>query len=272
MTGYIAAPQTKEDKTLHTPHPTSPWKLLCLVVCLLLLPYTTAHAEEKKEVETSAMGASLLQPGEVAMTFGVGFPDAFFRFDFANSESINLAAQIKFNYNLSIPFFGANVFATMPTRFGIVQNSELNFALLAEPGIYLGGGHFDGFYIGIPLNLGALFSLHLVPKLSINFGIEFPMLLAFDVTNGTRTINGFGDKINPIGFNLPIEFVVGAEYRINKQLALFARLSGGPSLFVGTLAELESAATPGNSGRPVDSVIATGVLRFAIGLVYRRNP
>ncbi len=232
-------------------------KALFLWQLIVILSLGMGFSRTVEAKDSSIMGGSLLSLGETALTFGVGFPDLTFRFDFANSEKFNFATQVKFNYNFGFPFFGANLFLTAPMRFALPSNELLSVALSLEPGFFMGGGYLKSFFLGFPLGLGLLFTLHAVPKLPINFGIEFPMTFSFEPTY----------KGNVFGFNMPIELFGGVEYRLNKVIGLFAKVSGGPFLFFGNIAQHYSREEP---NMKYQNVIVTGSIRFLTGIIWRR--
>ena len=227
-----------------------------LIIFLVVLLFGTGFFRTASAKNSSIMGGSLLTLGETALTFGAGFPDLTFRFDFANSDKFNFATQVKFNYNFGFPFFGANLFLSAPMRFAIISDSFLSMAILVDPGFFLGGGYLKSFFLGFPLDVGLLFTLHVVPKMAINFGIEFPMTFSFEPTN----------KVNVFGFNLPIELFGGIEYEISKAIAVFARLSGGPYIFFGNIAQRHTV----NQLNQYDDVFVTGSIRFLAGVIWRR--
>lgn len=233
--------------------------LLCLVL-YVLIGVGQAQAEEVLEAEgpTTVLGGSLLSTGETALTFGGGFPDVLFRFDFANAPWWNLAGQVKLNYNFGLPFFSFNAFITAPVRLKLIRQPKWTLALMTDLGLFLGGGGaLERFRFGFPLGLGGMVTLHLVNKWSFNFGIDFPMVLSIDPS----------DSNNAIGFNFPIELVAGFEVELNRAWTLFLRLSGGPYLYFGNVAQVFTrvGSTPG------DDLFVSGSIRAMIGVIWRRN-
>lgn len=222
------------------------------VVCVLWLCAMGWSSSAKAETST-AFGGALLRGGEVILAGGVGFPEAFFHFDFANSSQFNLAFQARVNYNLGLPFFGGFGFVSIPMRIGIVQDPKFSFALKLDPGGFLGGsGNVLPFLAGVQLGIGALFSLHVVERFNLNFGVELPMLLSFDVEN----------RVSVVGFHLPIELLIGGEVEINEQLSLFANVSGGPYVYFGNLARRLTFFA--------GDAVVSGSFRFLVGVIWRR--
>ena len=235
-------------------------KRWCLVVGLLVgmgWGQLAQAATPKEEMGPSTvLGGSLLDLGEVALTFGAGFPDLMFRFDFANSKRINLAFQTKINYSFGMSHFGGHIFVTAPVRFGIIQSTPLSFAVSVESGAFFGGGQLERLFFGIPVELAGLFSLALGHGWVLNFGLELPMTFSFEG----------GNTLDPFGWNIAMEGMVGAEYRLNSSLSFFAKLAGGPHLFVGNIASLldqDAKQTP-------NGVFVSASLRLLVGIAWRR--
>lgn len=211
-------------------------------------------AQNVGAVDSTSIGASLLDEGEVALTFGVGFPDLMFQFDFANSKSVNLAFKAKFNYNHGFSVFGTSASGTFPLRIGFAQESKLSMALKLEPGFFMGyfAGEIDSLVLGIPLGVGFHFSLQAIEKLIVTFGMDLPMMLLFEPTSRGKVAS----------FSLPFEFSGGVEFEVDENYSIFARLNVGPMLYIGRVAERLNAAK--------SSVYLSGTARFMFGVVWRR--
>jgi len=222
--------------------------------CLLFSSLSAAEARSGSTI----FGGKLLEEGEVAMTFGAGFPDVLYQFDFANSKTFNLALKARFNYSMGFSSYAVNGYVTAPLRIGIVQDSKLTFALKVEAGLFAGvllddtqGGNFS---IGIPLEVGALFSLRVLDQLSVNFGVEIPMLLAINTT-GLNDITTFIFSLEAMG---------GVEYFLNENFSLYLQVAIGPQFFIGELGRLF------NRNKDFSNVSVGASGRFTAGLIWRR--
>ncbi len=233
------------------------WVVRWTLVVLLVVVGTSRSAQ----ANSSALGGSLLEQGEVAITFGGGFPDAFVQFDFANSKRFNLAMKARANYNFGFPFFGLHAFVSAPMRINLmpISKKKLQFALSLEPGGFLGGSGIHGFHFGFLMGVGGLVSYQVNNKLNLYGGLDFQFHIGFEPDAGsTLNISGFARPT--IGLHLPIEVVAGAEYTINENYALFGRVAIGPMIFAGNLgAILHPSATA-----------VHGSARLWIGAVWRR--
>lgn len=215
-----------------------------------------AHAEG-----SSALGGSLLEQGEVAITFGGGFPDALVQFDFANSKRVNLAMRARINYNFGFPFFGFNIFASAPLRINVmpISKSKLQVAVTLEPGAFIGGGALYGLHLGFLIGAGALVSYQINNKWNIYGGLELQFHIGFEPDAGSA-FNPSGIIRPVVGFNLPIEAVFGAEYKLNESYSLFARIAIGPMIYAGNM---------GAVFNPTGTAVH-GSGRLWVGAVWRR--
>ncbi|MCB9640537.1 MAG: hypothetical protein H6728_03380 [Myxococcales bacterium] len=227
------------------------WRRACLVVLCGL--WFGLGSQQANAGTSTAFGGALLGQGEVILAGGVGFPEAFFHFDFANSSQFNLAFQARINYNLGLPFFGGFGFINVPMRIGIIQDNKFSFALKLDPGGFIGGnGSQLPFIVGFQLGVAALFTIHVMERFNLNFGVELPMLLSFDPNN----------RLTEVGFHLPVELMVGGEVEINEKFSVFANVSGGPYVYFGNLARRLTFFS-------TDAYVS-GSFRFLVGVIWRR--
>jgi hypothetical protein len=224
------------------------------------------------EAGTSTIfGGSLLEEGEVAQTFGGGYLDAFYQFDFANSRSFNLALRFRANFTHGFPFFGIYGHVSAPIRIGLIKQpasrfvrgkkapdkdaSPLSLAIHLTPGVFVGWGADQtvqvGIMFGATLGLGLMFSYQVSPTLIVNFGMDFPMFLSIEPSNARAV---------PLGFNLPMLVSGGVEYEVNESMSVFAKAGIGPVVYMGNMA--------GNIGP--DDVAVHGEARLWLGLTWRR--
>ncbi len=231
--------------------------LLC--VCCLWLggSATVAHAKD-----STALGGSLLEQGEVAITVGGGFPDVLLQFDFANSKRVNLAMRARINYNLGFPFIGLHVFVSAPLRIALYQRAKWSVALQLEPGVWSGAGVYLGTSRPYGLNLGFMMgvsgiaSYQVHAKVNLFFGLETQFVFGWEpeavtLSSGVRSV---------FGLQVPIEAFFGVEYKLNENFSLFARVAFGPRIYSGNLGGFFSSFDVGGS--------ATG--RLWGGVVWRR--
>lgn len=228
-------------------------------LCLFLHGASSpAYAEES----SSALGGSLLEQGEVAITVGGGFPDLLVQFDFANSKRVNLAMRARLNYNLGFPFFGFHAFLSAPVRISLYRQSKWSVALQLEPGVWAGGGVFAatsvpyGFILGFMVGASGIASYRAHSKVDLQLGLEAQFLFAWEPT----ATSGFNFSRDIFGVQVPIEAFFGIEYRLNESLSLFGRVAIGPQIYVGNLGKFLAASGLGVSG--------TG--RLWGGVVWRR--
>lgn len=239
------------------------WWLVC---CLCVLCCVGAQRSAEATVST-VFGGSLLEEGEVALTFAVGFPDGFFQFDFANSRSFNFALRGRFNYNFGFPFFGGYPVISAPMRIAIIKPaasqfkrgkaapdpdaSPLTMSIQLDPGFGLGFSSAHSTMLGFSLGVALMLSYRVLPKLHVNFGFDIPLFFSLEPGN-VRNV--------PFGVNLPLEAVGGVEYEVNENATLFARLSVGPIVYIGGMAGNFTAG----------DVAVSGIARLWLGLIWRR--
>lgn len=207
---------------------------------------------------SSVLGGSLLDEGEVAISAGIGFPDAFVQFDFANSRRLNLALRGSIQYNYGFPIFGVYGSISAPLRIGLIQPpsfrikdgrvlpetrtfSPWSASIQIHPGLLFMGisPEVHQYTFGVSLGLSVIVGYQVSPKLHVFFGLDFPMSLTIEPSNVRNA---------PIGFNLPIEAVGGVEYNVHPKWSLFARLAIGPMVYWGQFARQFALAENAVSG------------------------
>ena len=113
----------------------------------------------------------------------------------------------------------------VPLRRNIMPGDRLNVAVHVDPGvsIYSIAGQASA---GVGGPVGVVAGYNLDPRLTVDVGVDLPILLSF---------------ANPTAFLFGPLFGAGAEYLIDKNLSVSAKLRVGPEFTLGTHSGSEAA-------------------------------
>ena len=150
--------------------------------------------------------------GNVVLQAEAGWPGIGFTYLKGLDERSDIGVHLGLNYGFEGTTNAVNgVNVAIPYRRTIADWGDTTMAFRMEPGISVYGNNGVLFGIGGPL--GVVAGFHVSPPLTLDVGADIPVLLSFS---------------NPAGFMFGPEVGAGAEYLIDRNLALTARFRVGP--------------------------------------------
>ncbi len=131
-------------------------------------------------------------------------------------KGLDERSDIGFHLGLNYGFEGttnrvSGINLAVPYRHTLASSGDTSLAFRMDPGISIYGNNGVLFGIGGPLGIVA--GLRVSDPLTLDVGADIPILLSFS---------------NPTGFLFGPEFGAGAEYLIDRNLAVTARFRIGP--------------------------------------------
>jgi hypothetical protein len=141
-----------------------------------------------------------------------GWPGIGFTYLKGLDERSDIGLHLGFNYGLegtTNSVAGVNI--AIPYRRTLATTGDTSFAFEMQPGISIYGNNGVLFGIGGPF--GVVAGFHVSTPLTLSIGADFPVLISFS---------------NPAGVLFGPEFGGGAEYLIDRNLAVTARFRIGP--------------------------------------------
>ena len=156
-----------------------------------------------------------------------GWPGIGFTYLKGLDERTDLGFHVGFNYGLegtTQSLAGLNL--AIPYRRALGTMGDTTIAFRSDPGLSIYGNNGTvRFGVGGPIGIVAGFKMD--PRLTLDIGADVPVLLSFS---------------NPAGFMFGPQFGGGAEYLLDKNLAVTARVRVGPQFSLDTAG---SSATTG---------------------------
>jgi opacity protein-like surface antigen len=177
------------------------------------------------EANWSATAGRTVGAGSSMLQAEAGWPGIGFTYLKGLDERSDLGFHVGFNYGLegtTNRVTGINL--AVPYRRNLVSG-DTDIAFQMQPGISIYGN--DGVLFGIGGPVGVVAGFHPSPLLTLDVGLDIPVLLSFS---------------NPAGFMFGPQFGGGAEYLIDRNLAVTARFRVGPQF------GLTSAGTSSQTG------------------------
>lgn len=169
---------------------------------------------------TSGAGNSVLQAE-------AGWPGIGFTWLKGLDERTDLGLHVGLNYG----FEGTSNSATgfnfaVPFRRTLATMGDTSIAFDAQPGVSIYNNNGSAL-VGVGGPVGVVAGFQVSPQLTLDVGADVPVLLSFS---------------NPTGFLFGPQFGAGAEYLIDRNLAVTARFRVGPRF------ALDSAGTESQTG------------------------
>jgi hypothetical protein len=150
--------------------------------------------------------------GNVVLQAEAGWPGIGLTYLKGLDERSDIGVHLGLNYGFegtTNAVTGVNV--AIPYRRTLVSDGDTTLAFQMQPGISVYGNKGVLFGIGGPL--GVVAGFHVSPPLTLDVGADIPVLLSFS---------------NPAGFMFGPQLGGGAEYLIDRNLAVTARIRVGP--------------------------------------------
>jgi hypothetical protein len=201
-----------------------------------ILAFVLAWPTRAQLVETSvepygdgnwtATAGRTVGSGNAVLQAEAGWPGIGFTYLKGLDERSDVGLHVGFNYGLegtTDSVAGVNV--GVPYRRTLATTGDTDLAFHMQPGISLYGN--DGAMFGIGGPIGVVAGFRVSPPLTLDVGADFPVLISFS---------------NPAGFRFGPQFGGGAEYLIDRNLAVTARVRVGPQF------ALESGGTSSQTG------------------------
>jgi hypothetical protein len=151
--------------------------------------------------------------GNSSVAAEVGWPGIGFTYLHGVDERTDWGFHAGFNYGLegsSRSLTGLNL--AIPYRHTLGTLSDTAFAFQVQPGLSFYSSE-GSVLVALGGPIGIVWSFKLDPSLTLDLGVDVPILISFS---------------NPAGFLFGPEFGGGGEYLIDRNLAVTARLRIGP--------------------------------------------
>ena len=160
--------------------------------------------------------------GNAVLQAEAGWPGIGFTYLKGLDERSDVGFHIGFNYGIegtTTTVAGVNL--AVPYRRTLATTGDTAIAFQMQPGAYLYGSHDNngGVMFGLGGPFGVVAGFHVSPPLTLDVGADFPVLVSFS---------------NPAGVMFGPQFGAGAEYLIDRNLAVTARFRVGPQFALQT--------------------------------------
>ena len=192
-------------------------KIPTLVCALGLLLAAGARAQIETSLEPagsawSATAGQTVGNGNSVLQAEAGWPGIGFTWLHGATSTTDFGFHVGLNYG----FEGttntiAGVNFAVPFRHMLGQGGSTTIAFRADPGVSIYGDH--GALVGVGGPIGIVAGFRVDPRLTLSAGVDVPVLLSFS---------------NPAGFFFGPQAGAGAEYLVERDLAMTARFRVGP--------------------------------------------
>lgn len=203
------------------------WAAGALAAAALLVP----GRAQAQLVETSidpagsnwtATAGRTVGDGNSVLQAEVGWPGIGFTWLHGVNESTDIGFHVGFNYGFEgTTNSAAGINLAVPYRHMLGQMGDTTIAFRADPGLSIYGNH-GAALVGVGGPIGVVAGFRIDPRLTLSVGADVPVLVSFS---------------NPAGFLFGPQAGGGAEYLIERNLAVTARVRVGPEF------ALDSAGT-----------------------------
>lgn len=152
----------------------------------------------------------------------VGWPGIGFTYLHGANENTDIGFHVGFNYGFegtTNSVAGLNL--AVPYRHVLGQIGDTTISFRTDPGLTIYGNHGSAL-VGVGGPIGVVAGFQVDPRLTLSVGADVPVLVSF---------------ANPAGFLFGPQLGGGAEYLIENNLAVTARVRAGPQF------ALDSAGT-----------------------------
>ena len=209
----------------------APAALGAALLALAFAPAARAQIETSYTPEVSgdwtATGGRTAGAGNSLLQAEAGWPGIQFTWLKGLDERSDVGLHIGFNYG----FEGTSNSATgfnfgVPYRRTLATMGDTAIAFQMEPGVSIYSNNGSAL-VGVGGPIGVVAGFHVSPRLTLTAGADVPVLLSFS---------------NPAGFLFGPQVGAGAEYLIDRNLAVTARFRVGPRF------ALDSAGTESQTG------------------------
>jgi hypothetical protein len=164
------------------------------------------------EANWTATAGRTAGTGNAVLQAEAGWPGIGFTYLKGLDERSDIGAHIAFNYGFegtTNSVTGVNL--AVPYRRTLATSGDTAIAFRMEPGISFYGN--NGLLFGIGGPIGVVAGFHVSTPLTLDVGADVPVLISFS---------------NPAGVVFGPQFGGGAEYLIDRNLAVTARVRVGP--------------------------------------------
>jgi len=198
---------------------------VCGIAGALLLSAPMAGAQSSRgfssassDNDWSATQALTVGAGKSVLTGEVGWPGIAAQYLYGLDSRTDVGGRVAFNYgfmNTTIGLVGVDL--QVPVRRFLMSNGKFDIEAHAAPGLTFYGNHGDALF-GIGGPVGLLAAYRVDPRLTVDVGGDVPILLS--LTNPTALF--FGPLVGG-----------GAEYQLENNLAVTAKVRVGPEFAIG---------------------------------------
>jgi hypothetical protein len=187
--------------------------LALLLPCAANAQLVEATIEPAGDLNWSTTAGRTVGSGNSAFQIEAGWPGIDFTWLHGVDERTDWGFRASFNYGLegtSTSVTGVNVAVPYRHTFGIIGDTSVAFQ--AAPGVSI-YGHDGGAMAGIGGPIGIVCGFKLDPHFTFDIGADLPILISIS---------------NPAGVLFGPLFGIGAEYLLDKNIAVTARFRVGP--------------------------------------------
>jgi hypothetical protein len=167
----------------------------------------------------SATQARTVGAGRSVVTGEAGWPGIAAQYLYGLDANTDIGARVAFNYgfvNTTIVLAGVDL--QIPARKFLTTSGAFDIEAHVSPGLTFYGNHGEPIF-GIGGPVGLLAAYHVDPRLTVDVAGEVPILLSFSNPTGVF----FGPLVG-----------AGAEYQLERNLSLTAKVRVGPEFAVGS--------------------------------------
>jgi opacity protein-like surface antigen len=167
----------------------------------------------------SATQARTVGTGRSVVTAEAGWPGIAAQYLYGLDAATDIGGRVAFNYgfvNTTIGQVGVDL--QVPVRRFLTTSGAFDIEAHASPGLTFYGNHGEPIF-GIGGPIGLLAAYHVDPRFTVDVAGEVPILLSLS---------------NPTGLFFGPLVGAGAEYQLEKNLSLTAKVRVGPEFAVGS--------------------------------------
>lgn len=200
------------------------------LVALASLMAAPAHAQRTARPESgqgwSVLGATTIGDGAMALNAQFGYPGISAEF-LAGLGSVDVGFRGTYNYGFegwTARFSERNGLKGQALlHLNVLRGQRVNLGLRFEPGIF---AYFTSTRTDTALTLPVGMTLGIPVSSALNLGLTLDVPMYVLWTNGRGPWNPWIDE----GLYVPILFGAGAEYFVDRNIALTAQMKMGPTL------------------------------------------
>jgi hypothetical protein len=226
--------------------------ILAVVATFLAAPMARAQVSRtfpsstSSDSDWSATAARTVGAGHDVVTAEAGWPDIAAEYLHGLDARTDVGARVAFDYGFMNTTIGlAGVDLQVVGRRFLMTSGQFDIEAHARPGLTFYGNNGEALF-GLSAPVGVLAAYRVDPRLTVDAGVDVPILLSFT--------NPFGVIVGPLVGG-------GVEYRLERNLSLTAKVRVGPEV------SLESTKTD-TQGNQIGGVTGRFGFQTLVGVAY----